>query len=112
MKWVSTTYIVEVVDMNSKDTSVIPKGYYCYTPIGWDGDRYLTKPCPYREYTEYGTVRCNYLDVESIDPTPSGIESYQKAVEYFGSEDKVWKIDNGGLIWDAVKECGINDEEE
>lgn len=94
-----------------KDTSVIPEGDVCYTPIGWEGNRYLTIPCPYREFTNYGAVRCNYLEVDSIDPTPHGREDFIKAVEYFGSEDAVWEADNGGLIWDGVKECGVNEDD-
>ena len=92
-----------------KDESLIPKGRYCYTPIGWVDGSYHTIPCPYKNRTNYGTVRCEYLGVESIDPTPYGKECYQKALKNFGSDEAVRKATSeGGLIWDGCKECDVD----
>ena len=101
----------DIIASDKKPTEGIPEGDCCYEPIGWEGSVYRVKPCSYREYTHYGTVRCNYLEVDSVDPTPHGRKAFIKAVKHFGSEDAVMEIDNGGLIWDGVKECGINEDD-
>lgn len=95
-----------------KDISDIPEGHYCYKPLGWDGDRYKTLPCKYYTFTEYGTTKCTLLGVESLDPTPYGRESRALAYKHFGSEEKAWAACTDDLLWDAIKACSYNCEEE
>jgi hypothetical protein len=88
--------------MNEKDTSVIPKGCYCYEhtgrmktvfheEIGQHIEVPEIKCCPYwskrrdKPYQENGY--CSYLESGDWDE-PSAIS----------------------LLWDQVKECGINDD--
>ena len=69
-----------------QDTSVIPKGCYCYSR-GEDGE-YI--PCPYWSLNKHERYQdnghCSYLGVGD------------------------WESPYGGLLHDAVKECGINDD--
>lgn len=72
---------------------LIPKKTpYCYTPTKRLENGYKIRKCPYwkqlKEKDEYGEpiCYCRYLKSRS---------------EY---------EDPGNLIWDMVKECGINDE--
>ena len=66
-----------------KDESVIPEGFYCYT--GW-GDSF--KPCPYwsrrENKPEQQNGYCSFLDRSD----------WQEGLS---------------LLWDQVKECGINE---
>lgn len=80
----------------TKDKSVIPRGDYCYSiteePSESNNWKLKTKTCPYwslREGEEEGNNGyCSFL--ESGD----------------------WEAPSGGLLWDQVKECGINVYEE
>lgn len=67
------------------DTAVIPNGLYCY-------DVTTRQPCPYW----------------SIDHTKP--EQDNGHCMYMQSGD--WDVDGVSLLWDAVKECGINTESE
>lgn len=67
-----------------KDKNVIPKGPYCYEAR----DKY----CPY---------------FEIVEDKPAQMNGY---CHYLEQGD--WEFEHFGLLWDAVKECGINDEEE
>lgn len=74
------------------DTNLIPKGNYCYkpsdTPIDLSGDvpRLRIIPCPFWKATEDGAY-CSHLDLHS--------EKYDM-----------------NLIWDQVKMCGINRDDD
>lgn len=74
---------------------VIPKGDYCYAITGWHDDpvapRPVCKSCPFHTYRkgkgEQNDGYCRYL------------------------KHGDWMVKRGiGLLWDGVKECGINDE--
>jgi hypothetical protein len=67
-----------------KDKSLIPLGLYCYTHIG--PGKY--EPCP------YWSIRKD---------KPSQENGY---CEFLNIGD--WMEEGGGLLWDSVKECGIN----
>jgi ribA/ribD-fused uncharacterized protein len=81
-----------------KDTSQIPKGLYCYTlhKAGFDSKGVLsmdTTKCPYHDYVEEQGLKgsqnngyCRYLERGDWDG--------------FGLS----------LLWDQVKECGVNDD--
>ena len=77
--------------MSQKDTSVIPSGMYCYRG---------TVVCPYwslrEEYPEQGNGYCAYLgrgdwEVEIPEDYPPN-----------------FPISPLSLLWDQVKECGVN----
>jgi len=72
----------------SKDTSIIPYGIYCYTSVGWEDGVYKVIPCPYwsrrTDKPEQENGYCSYLGVGD------------------------WDL-HIGLLWDQVKECGINE---
>ncbi len=75
--------------MTEKDTSKIPKGHYCYTPIsiGEDGKMKI-QICPYwSNQPERGSIRsgcCSYMNMRDSNAEPIS------------------------HLWDMVKECGIN----
>lgn len=64
------------------DITGIPKGHYCYEPIGWDGTTYRVKCCPHWLRTDEESAKCMKFDIDD-------------------SRD-------GTLLWDQVKECGLN----
>lgn len=81
----------------------IPKGIYCY-----DGNT----RCPFYSYKTYDSVKvpyCLYLnegDISNLDE-----EEDKKLLEYFKcDEDELEKKFPLSLLWDQVKECGINND--
>lgn len=76
-----------------KDETVIPKGYYCYTTLSVDKStgRIKTKVCPYWSIREDKPYQMN------------GYCSFINAGD--------WEDDWCGLLWDQVKECGVNEPE-
>lgn len=70
--------------------SLIPHGMYCYTPLDVrDATGHMAiKPCPFwsrrADKDEQESGHCAFMDVGD------------------------WET--GGLLWDQVKECGVNDE--
>jgi len=77
-----------------KDTSVIPKGLYCYETLKYDeksGKILVIGRCPYWSYKEdKDSQECGYCSfLERGD----------------------WEVTDGvSLLWDLVKECGINED--
>jgi hypothetical protein len=71
-----------------KDKSLIPLGLYCYTYIGLG--KY--KPCPYWDLRKdkpiQGNGYCAFLNIGD------------------------WMEEGSGLLWDSVKECKINYDDE
>lgn len=113
------------------DTSLIPSGEFCYSVVKiregeilsqeiekfgrelrefqYYGD-YKEVLCPYWQKTEYGTVRCNFLDREFIDDDdPTSIE---KIVTNFGSSDAPSKFERSWALPDEIKICKIRDDED
>jgi hypothetical protein len=72
------------------DASVIPAGLYCYEGLGYSDDTksYQIKLCPYW----------------SCDPTKPEQECGYCSFLKRGD----WEADHWSLLWDQVKECGIN----
>jgi hypothetical protein len=72
--------------LRKKDESLIPKGVYCHT----HGFRGLS--CPYLDTNPYAHDQdfgyCSFLAMGD------------------------WESDKLGLLWDACKECNINEEDE
>lgn len=80
---------IPIIQMyTEKDKSRIPKGMYCYTIIKVHDEGFLeVEACPYlyniKEKHKQENGYCAYMNFKDWD---SGM----------------------GLIWDSVKECGIN----
>lgn len=104
-----------------KDESLIPPGQYCYVPDieknknKDKGDHaYYTKTCPYWGYIKDEGVdicHCSFLNESSI-PNGTSSEDYEKLKKKYGGIDEVWNNFTGDLLWDKVKECGINNKYE
>lgn len=75
----------------NKDTSVIPTRDYCYDATG--------KPCPYWS-CEYTYEESDYMKMR---PHRNGKCSF---LEIADDDD----VDGIGLLFDQVKECGINND--
>lgn len=80
----------------NKDEKYIPPGFYCYMfltePDYEDGGSMKTLPCPYLEFRK---------------DKPSQMFGYCHFLE-LGD----WEDDGTSLLWDMVKECSVNCEEE
>lgn len=74
---------IRIYEQTIKDEKYIPKGMYCYS-----GPR--------------GTDRCPYWT--TLPNRPAQENGYCKFMEKGDGDEGVW------LLWDQVKECGINDE--
>jgi len=94
-----------------KDKSLIPRGLYCYNK---------NKTCPYwkkikdRDKQENGW--CDYLGRGDYELNRE-VHEYKVTSYKDGKPSKVSEFQTGpnnpgffSLIWDMVKECGINDE--
>lgn len=77
-----------------KDTSVIPKGSYCYTirSVDMSNGNIKANVCPYwsKDYSkpDQGNGYCSYLELGD------------------------WMENGTSLLWDQCKECGINDDDD
>ena len=65
--------------------------------------------CPYWQRTDYGTVRCNFLDKEVVDEEDS--EAREKIMKYFGISNPEEKFAFSWALPDEVKICGIKENE-
>ena len=108
-----------------KDTSVIPKGDYCYTwkevPSESNNYRGTVNRCPYYDVKNVNGVQfpwCNYLELGGTpgDGNWAGWKDSDKAdevlTEYFGSKEKMEEKLPLFLLFDSCKECGENVEDE
>jgi hypothetical protein len=77
--------------------SLIPSGSYCYkfngkNTVGEDG------------LPQFGVDRCPFWDMKPEQPEQmNGYCHYMKQGDF--------EAEHLSLLWDGVKECGINDEE-
>ena len=103
----------ELLDINEKmevkDTSIIPEGMYCYTGIKMEKGVYYTKLCPYwdaiKDVDEQECGYCHYLEEGDSYLNDTMILCDEKT----GEKSTPNEIGiPGGLLWDQVKECGIN----
>lgn len=101
------------MNCSDKDTSVIPQGPYCYTYTG-DGEHYI---CPYYRKIlnrpEQADGYCDFLEKGDIELGIEAKEDPEVVITEGGIEvdkNEVPDFIFGGLLWDQVKECGINDE--
>lgn len=90
-----------------KDESLIPPGSYCYTYTE-DGEYVV---CPYwskiLNAPEQADGYCAFLEKGDIE-----IGKSAELVDMATGEVTPWEElpFNSSLLWDQVKECGINDE--
>jgi len=92
-----------------KDTSVIPKGDYCYTwkevPSESNNYRGTVNRCPYYDVKNVNGVEfpwCNYLELGGDDILN----------KHFGSAEETEKHLPLFFLFDGCKECGENVEDE
>lgn len=111
--------------MSNKDTSVIPKGIYCYTwkeypneQNNWSGK---VNYCPYYDVKDINGVEipwCNYLELGGTPGSGKwkGWDDYGTAekvlIEHFGGKEQMDEKLPLFSLFDQCKECGINDEHE
>lgn len=70
--------------MKDFDESVVPEGPYCYNIVRIEPPKIITQTCPYWGcISDFGY--CKLLEVGD------------------------WMDNSSGLLWDQVKECGINE---
>ncbi|MGH8461611.1 MAG: hypothetical protein ACRESS_08405 [Stenotrophobium sp.] len=116
--------------MTEKSTDVIPEGPFCYRVVEklpgetftGDSSRFGMELrewsyrgnlkevlCPYWQRTEHGTVRCEFLGREYVEPIS---DEYPIALAYFGSEAAMSHLERSQLIPDEIKICGINNDDD
>lgn len=106
------------------DKSLIPRGEYCYfikirneyKNVDFDDVKNFWKyyegvNCPYWSDTGFGMAHCKYLNQYSIFEY-SKSDGYNKALKYFGSEEELEKHHTYSLLFDRIKSCGINHDED
>lgn len=103
-------------------SSPIPHGEYCYRVISDPGHEpegpyevWFHRPaiavrCPYWRRTDHATVCCDFLRVEHADEDESG---YHDIIEtYFGGKEEASKRVGHSLLYDEIKICGVNTDED
>ncbi len=114
-----------------KDESVIPPGNFCYrlkrikdgevlskdiARFGRDlreysyNGKYKEILCPYWYRTDYGTVKCIYLEKEVVDEEDEN--AADKIQKKFGDPDAVNNFDHSWELSDEIKICGIRYEKD
>ena len=97
-----------------KDTSIIPKGPYCYSRAEGVNKYGIpnAKYCPYMTSKDYNGVTCpycSYLEKGGLDNIVTDGD-FAKLIEHFGSEEKVFDGLPLTLLFDSCKECGENED--
>ena len=84
------------------DAGVIPHGEYCY-----DSEAEGHVPCPHYLYTEYSTIKCNYLGYEAFND--GGADGTHKLLMRFKSVDGAREagVVYDDLFTDSYKVCGV-----
>ena len=114
-----------------KDASLIPAGEYCYRVVKIEDGEVLSRDidrfgkdlreyeyhdgykcilCPYWNRTDYGTVRCDYLEKEVIDGQDD--DAKVKIQTHFGISDASDKFGWSDLLEDEIKICDLNLDDE
>jgi hypothetical protein len=108
--------LLKKIQVFMRFTSIIPKGDYCYSNLSLDPKRpgkFHTNTCPYFQYQEVNGVHvawCKFLGCGSVI-NGTNDEQYQKLLEHYGSEESLEAHLPLMLLWDQVKECRMNEEE-
>lgn len=103
------------MNKEEKDTSIIPKGPYCYGKlIRADNKppfRRTYKSCPYNGTKKIAGVWvcwCKYLDQGGTHNETTD-EEWQKLIAHFGTEEKAFDALPLFLLFDSCKECGVHE---
>lgn len=113
------------------DRSVIPPGGYCYfvkrlqpgevlpddidrfgkdlRESSWHGD-FKRVLCLYWRRTDYGMVRCEFLQVEGLDEMAA--DARAKALAHYGSAEALAAANQCPYLWDEVKVCDVRADED
>lgn len=78
--------------MKNENKNLIPVGSYCYTPLGYINGKYKVKHCPFWK------IRADKPEQDN------GYCSFLKMGD--------WEADYTTHLWDGVKECGINNDDD
>ena len=84
------------------DEKVIPEGEYCYDENG---------NCPYFSHEEVGRAKitfCKFLNKGCIGNVSDEEFDYFKYFHNTSKDEDIWELYPLDLLWDQVKECGIN----
>jgi len=101
-----------------KSTAGIPKGSYCYGKLIRAQETYpfarTYERCPHQTMKKIAGVPvcwCKYLDKGGL---PDNLEDkdFAKLVARFGGENETFDALPLSLLFDSVKECGVNEEYE
>jgi len=99
-----------------KDTSVVPKGDYCYD---FDGERQVN--CPYwsirSDMPKQMNGYCSLLERGDweFDRKNHKVTAIENGKERVLSEEEKEELDDhffAGILWDQVKECEINRDDD
>lgn len=115
-----------------KDKANIPPGDYCYRihPIR-EGEKLSTDRaefgkslreysympgfkqvlCPYWQRTDYGTVKCLFLNTEVYDEESSGEQTFALLAAKIG-EAAAQNFPRNWALADEIKICGINEDKD
>ncbi len=80
----------------------IPKGVYCYSG---------KNICPHFTTKSVGTATityCKFLKQGSIGNVTDDEFNYFKDFHKTSSDEDIWELYPLDLLWDQVKECGVN----
>ena len=101
--------------MQTKDTSQIPKGIYCYTweefPSKENNFRGKTKVCPYYKSKDIAGIKVPWCEFLESGGTNNGWteEDWDKVKEYYEMQNKDMDKELPlFFLWDGCKECGEN----
>ena len=101
---------------SKKDTTGIPNGSYCYGKLIRAQKTYpfarTYKQCPYSVMKKIAGVSvcwCDYMDKGGL-PNDLEDKDFAKLVAHFGGEDETFRALPLTLLFDSVKECGVNEE--
>lgn len=92
----------------------IPHGIYCYDSKGlcpyWNYKQ-ITHDRKDEDYEPISIPYCSYLNEGDLFNLTK--EQFKELLRYFNcTKEELWEKFPLDLLWDQVKECGINDYEE
>jgi len=103
---------------SKKNTTIIPKGPYCYGKLIESQNEYpfarRYELCPYQTIKKIAGVSvwwCKYLDRGGL-PDNLNDKDFDKLVAHFGGRNETFDALPLTLLFDSVKECGVNEEYE
>lgn len=95
--------------------NLIPLGNYCYSHTGTTNELGIPniKLCPNFTYREIMGVKLPFCSLLNKGSIPNGLtdEEFEKLLNFYKSEDELYEDNSLSLLWDHVKECGLNYDE-